>query len=191
MSESKFNLFFRKLVECGIEREFVEKLFNDYGSKLQVGSYSTRQDSGCCGEGTLVETILFSLAASAVQINNVFPEEVRADQDSLVKVCLLQHISKCERFIKQFDDFRINRLGELFTYSNNVPAIGVGLHSMIIANECGITFTPLEAEAMTIIDKSDDDKEAKYHSSVLATVVKMANELVYVKGREIYKSKLP
>lgn len=187
MSENNFNLFFKKLISCGIERELVENLFNKFGEKLKTASYSTRMDSGCCGEGTLIDTILFSLAASAVKLNDIFPEEMRVDKSSLVKVCLLQHISKCERLVKQFDDFRINRLGELYTYNNNVPAIGVGLHSMIMANECGITFTPLEAEAMTIIDKSESDEQSKYYSSTLSTIVKMANEIVYVKGRELNK----
>lgn len=187
MEEKNFNLFFKKLISCGIEREFVETLFKNLGPKLKTASYSTRTDSGCCGEGTLIDTALFSLAASAVKLNDIFPEEMRVDKNSLVKVCLLQHISKCERYVKQFDDFRINRLGELYTYNNQVPAIGVGLHSLIMANECGITFTPLEAEAMTIIDKSDDDEQAKYHSSTLSSIVKMANEVVYIKGRETNK----
>jgi hypothetical protein len=54
-----------------------------------------------------------------------------------------------------------------------------------MASAAGVAFTPIEAEAMTIIDKKDDDIQAKYHSSLLSTIVKHANEMVYAQQTEL------
>ena len=49
-----------------------------------------------------------------------------------------------------------------------------------MAYECGIPLTASEVEAMTIMDKEAEDKQAKYFSSPLATIIKQANELTYL-----------
>ena len=114
-------------------------------------------------------------------MNNIYPEELRVDVNSIVKVCLLQHISKAVRTEKSTNEWRIKNLGEAYTYVKKTPAIGTGLHSIAMATECGIVFTPIEIEAMTSIDRdSNDDMQFKYHSDMLSTIVYQANQMVYV-----------
>jgi hypothetical protein len=147
---------------------------------LDTASYSTKSDTGLAYDGALLNTVLTKLAVFAIKINELYPEEIRADTNSIVKVCLLQHISKCKRLEKSEDEWRIKRLGELYTYADGNPAIGTGLHSLIMATTAGIEFTPTEVEAMTIIDRKEDDMQAKYYSSILTNIIRQANELTYI-----------
>jgi hypothetical protein len=51
---------------------------------------------------------------------------------------------------------------------------------LILAQQAGVTFTPEEAEVMTINDRDLTDDQARWHSSVMATIVREANELTYI-----------
>jgi hypothetical protein len=68
----------------------------------------------------------------------------------------------------------------VYKYDENQPSIRTGLHSLILAQQCGVTFTPEEAEAMTVNDRDLTDDQARWHSSVMATIVRQANELTYI-----------
>lgn len=187
--QNLFDVYFKKLSSCGVSDEACKLLRDKYGDLLHIASYNTTADSGLAYEGSLIETALKKLAVFAVKINDIYPEQISVDKLSLVKVCLLQHISKAVRLVKSTDEWRKNKLGELYTYTSGMPAIGIGLHSLIMASECGVDFTPFEAEAMTIIDRKDDDAQAKYFSSMLTNIVKQANEMVYTYSHEVQKVK--
>ena len=189
MDNKDFEIYFEKLKACGVSEEACNKLIDKYGDILHIASYAANNNSGLAYEGSMIKTALKRLAVFAVKINELYPEQIRVDVKSLVKVCLLQHISKSQRLVKSNDNWRIEKLGEVYQYVNDVPAIGTGLHSLMMAVECGIEFTPYEVEAMTIIDKNDDDKQAKYYSSMLTTIVKHANEMVFTYSQECYKLK--
>lgn len=182
-----FEIYFKKLESCGVPQECCDKLKEVYGAPLESMGYNTKMDSGLAYDGALIDTVLTKLTVFAININNLYPENIRVDKNSIIKVCLLQHISKCLRMTKSNDEWRINKLGEVYTYTEGMPAIGTGLHSLIMANNVGITFTDLEAEAMTIIDRKDDDLQAKYHSSILSSIIKQANEMVYIQQQELKK----
>ena len=54
-----------------------------------------------------------------------------------------------------------------------------------MATECGITFTPIEIEAMTSIDRdSENDMQFKYHSNMLSNIVYQANQMVYIAAQK-------
>ena len=189
MTNKYFETYFKKLASSGVPQEACDKLQELYGKEMLTAGYNTKLDSGLAYDGALLETSLTKLAVFAVKLNELYPEEIRVDKKSIVKVCLLQHISKCRRMTKSNDEWRINKLGEVYTYTEGMPAIGTGLHSLIMANSAGIKFDPFEAEAMTIIDRKDDDLQAKYHSCMLSVIVKQANEMVYMQQQEIEKKK--
>lgn len=189
MEKDLFDVYFKKLNSCGVSEEACKTLRETYGDLLRIGSYSTTTENGLAYEGSLVDVVLKKLALFAVKINEIYPEQVMVDKKSLVKVCLLQHISKSLRFVKSKDEWRINKLGEAYTYTTGMPAIGIGLHSLIMANSCGIEFTPFEAEAMTIIDRKDDDTQAKYYSSMMTSIIRQANEMVYNYSHEVQRIK--
>ena len=189
MENRYLGIYFSKLAACGISQDVCDKLIEFYGNALANASYATKTDSGLAYKGSLIETVLTKLAVFAFKLNELYPENIRVNKESLVKVCLLQHISKCHRLTPSTDMWRVSKLGEAFTYSEGQPAIGTGLHSLVMATSAGVSFTPIEAEAMVIIDRKDDDVQAKYHSSLLSTIVKHANEMVYIQQVELEKLK--
>jgi hypothetical protein len=179
MENKTVETYFKKLNNCGVSEEACKKLQEKYGDILYLASYSNNNDVGLAYEGSMIDTSLKKLAVFAVKLNDIFPEQMRVDKASLVKVCLLQHISKAERFVKSNDEWRKTRLGELYSYTKGMPAIGIGLHSIAMATSCGVEFTTEEIEAMTIIDRKDDDAQIKYHSSLMSMIVRQANDMVY------------
>lgn len=178
-----YDLYFEKLKGAGVPEDACEKLKETYGKDLLMGSFATMNDTAMAYDGSIIDVALKKLAVYAYKINNLFPEDVRVEPKSLIKVCLLQHISKAIRTEKCPETWRINR-GELYSYTRLQPAIGTGLHSVAMASECGIPFNAFEIEAMTSIDRAPDDAQSKYYSNVLSSIVKMANEMVYVEAKK-------
>lgn len=174
--------YYGKLVKCGISEESVAILKEKYGEAINNASFSTKTDAGLAYDGSLIETALTKLAVYAVKLNNLYPEDIRVDVNSIVKVCLLQHIAKAIRTEKSTNEWRIKNLGEAYTYVKKTPAIGTGLHSLAMATECGIQFTALEVEAMVCNDRADDDIQAQYHCNMLSSIVKQANEMLYIEA---------
>lgn len=178
----KINLqvFYTKLENVGIDKQLVETLHKNYGDKLMNATFTNMNDHGNAYEGSLIEIVLKKLTLYAVKLNELLPQDKRVDKLTLVKVCLLHHIAKAIRLVPNDNQWEIEKRGMLFKYDENQPSIRTGLHSLLMANMCGIQFTADEAEAMTVNDRDLTDDQARWHSSVLATIVRQANELTYV-----------
>ena len=182
-SETKqhnFDLFIKKLNQLGIA---TESLVSNLGENLKNGTFSLSKESGLCGDGTLLETVLKKLTPYAVKLNSLFPEEKRVEQSTLVKVCLLHQIAKAVRVIPNNNQWEIEKRGLLYKYAPNQPSIRTGLYSLVLAQSFGINFTPEEAEAMTINDMDLTDEQSRWHSSRLSSIVRIANEMTYLQER--------
>lgn len=178
----KINLqvFYTKLENVGIDKQLVENLHKNYGDKLMNASFTNINDHGNAYEGSLIEIVLKKLTLYAVKLNELLPKDKMVDKYTLVKVCLLHHIAKAIRLVPNDNQWEIEKRGMLFKYDETQPSIRTGLHSLLMANMCGIQFTAEEAEAMTVNDRDLTDDQARWHSSVLATIVRQANELTYL-----------
>lgn len=179
----KINLqvFYTKLENvCGIDKKTVETLHEKYGEKLMNGSFTNINDHGNAYEGSLIEIVLKKLTLYAVRLNELLPDKKRIDKNTLVKVCLLHHIAKAIRLVPNDNQWEIEKRGMVFKYDEDQPSIRTGLHSLLMCQECGVQFTAEEAEAMTVNDRDLTDDQARWHSSVMATIVRQANELTYL-----------
>lgn len=178
--ERNISLFYKKLEQIGIDSECVQKLSHSYGEKLTNASFTNLNDYGNAYEGSLLEIVLKILTPYAVKLNELLPENKRVDKNTLIKVCLLHHIAKAVRLIPNDNQWEIEKRNMVFKYDESQPSIRTGLHSLLIAQECGISFTADEAEVMTVNDRDLTDDQARWHSSVMATIVRQANELTYL-----------
>jgi len=176
---SNFELYVKKLNQLGLDTDC---LLKEYGDLLRDASFSLSNDNGLAFEGSLINTLLFKLTPYAVKINDLFPENIRVDKSSLVKVCLLHQIAKAVRLVKNDNEWEINNRNLLYKYAKNQPSIRTGLHSLVMCQNCGIQFTPEESEAMTINDRDLSDDQARWHSSIFASIVRQANEMVYLEA---------
>lgn len=180
-----YELYLKKLNQIGVD---TEKLAEDFGEKLADATFSTMTSNGLAYDGALINTVLYKLTPYAVKINELLPEEIRVDKASLIKVCLLHHIAKAVRLIPNDNQWEVEKRGLIFKYDDKQPSIRTGLHSLIMATNCGIQFTPEEAEAMTVNDRDLSDDQARWHSSVMASIVRQANEMVYIEANNTPKT---
>lgn len=179
--ENNFELFIKKLNQIGIETDL---MVYGIGDKLKNATFNMSIESGLAGDGSLIDTVLRTLTPYAVRLNDLFPMDIRVDKNVLVKICLLHQISKAVRIVPNDNQWEIEKRGMLYKYDSNQPSIRTGLHSLILAQNFGIKFTPQEAEAMTVNDRDLTDNQSRWHSSLLASIVRQANEMTYMTATE-------
>lgn len=181
MTEEKriinFELYIKKLNQIGVNTDL---LVEKYGEQLKNATFTNTNDFGNAYNGSFIEITLKVLTSYAVKLNELLPIEQKVDKSTLVKICLLHQIAKCVRLIPNDNQWEIEKRGMVYKYKEDLPAIRTGMHSVSMCYECGIPLTTEEIEAMTINDRDLSDDQARWHASVMATLVRQANELTYI-----------
>ena len=180
MKQKNLELFFKKLSEVGIETTTLREI---YGEKLINATYTFSNRDNGCGDGELLNTVLRKLTPMAININKLLPEDKQADQNSLIKVCLLAQISKAVMVSPNENKWEIENRGLLYKFNDSAVALKMGMRSISMCMECGITLTENEIEAISNIDR-EEDKQMKFFSSPLATVLRQAMELTDLINRK-------
>ena len=169
--EKNYSFFIKKLNQFNIDTTILEEKF---GEKLKNATFNINNG----GDGTFLHIIVRMLTPNAIKLSELNPfntnpqELINFNKDSLIKVCLLMHISKVEMF-------QSGKREGTYEYAPNPYGMKMGLRSVALCNECNINLTTEEIEAMTILDRENDD-QAKFFSSPLAQLVKIANELTFL-----------
>jgi len=175
--EKNLELYVKKLEKLGINTSV---LLEKYGELLRKGSFTQSNEFGNAYDGSLLEIVLKVLTPYAVRLNELLQEEQRVDKDTLVKICLLHQIAKAIRIVPNDNQWEIEKRGLVYKYDSDLPSIRTGLHSVSMCFECGIPLSTDEIEVMTINDRDLSDDQARWHASVMATLVRQANELTYI-----------
>lgn len=179
-----FNSFIKKLNEIGVNTVTLQE---KYGEKIKNASFASKNYDGMAYEGSLLEVILYHLTPIALKENESF-EELKVDKEKIIKICLLQHLSKAVRMIKNDNQWEVRERSIIFKYNENNPAIKTGLHSVALLSECGINLTVDEIEAITVIDRDTNDSQSNLFSSVCAEIIRIANIKNYIFYRERNKN---
>lgn len=168
---------------------YSEDMVNEYMELLKKATYGMNEDSGSAYDGSLLDIVLNKLCLYSFNINNTLSDSMKVDKNSLLRVLLLQHISKCEMFIPQTVDW-LRKKGILYEFNPNIKGqLKTGERSAYMCMKYGINLTEEEYEAIRVIDKDIDDK-SQFYASPLATIVKMTNILVNADLRENYKNRM-
>ena len=175
--EKNFTLYVKKLAQLGVN---TDKLTELYGDKITNASFTNSNEFGNAYEGSLLEIILKVLTPYAVKLNELLPEEQKVDKDTLVKVCLLHQIAKAVKLVPNDNQWEVEKRSLVYKYNDQLPSIRTGLFSLSMLQECDIKLTAEEIEALTINDRDLTDDQSRWHSSVMATLVRQANELTYI-----------
>lgn len=168
-------LFLKKLEGVGVDYTSIVKYVGE--NNLKNATFAINTDMGMAYDGSLINIILRKVTKYAVLINQMLPESVRVNEESLIKVCLLHQISKAIMFEENDSTWEKTNRGLLYKYSELEGTLRCGERSAYICLSNGVQFTPEEYEAMRIMDKDSEDTYAKFYSSPIATIVKQANEL--------------
>lgn len=176
VKERNFTLVINRLKS---EFNLDDEKLNNILPNLKEASFSVYDSTGLAYDGSLVNGSI-ELTSLALKINRVLPQEKQLNEESIKKVCLLQHISKAIKITPN----KSGKGNDKFCYNDSCTRLKTGEYSALIAMRCGIEFTDEEFEAMVSIDVSDDDKQAKFFSLPLSVVVRQANELLYAIHRK-------
>ena len=168
-------LFLKKLEGVGVDYANIVKYVGE--NNLKNATFAINSDMGMAYDGSLINIILRKVTKYAVLINQMLPENVKVNEESLVKVCLLHQISKAIMFEENDSTWEKTNRGLLYKYSELEGSLRCGERSAYICLSNGVQFTPEEYEAMRIMDKDSEDTYTKFYSSPIATIVKQANEL--------------
>lgn len=195
LTEEKRNLNFvlwtKKLKDYNC---YSESLINELGEKLKNASFNMNEANGGCYEGSLIEVILNNLCTLGYHINELAfglndkgkrnHPFLNVNTEMIMRVLLLQHISKAEYFITQTENWKKNK-GYLFDFNGELETqLKMGERSAFLCMKHGIQLSEIEFEAMTIVDK--DDKCFNSHQNQLVVLVKTINQLVAVELQRKY-----
>ena len=180
--EKNYGLFLKALSQIGIS-DLVIKEETAELIKHASFSLSNGENGNVAYDGSLIETILRVLTPYAVKINDALPKDLQVEKEKVIKVCLLSHLSKMVMFVKNDNQWEIEKRGMVYKYAPTKVALKMGMKSLYIAQSLGIKFTEDEMEAMTVMDRDENDSQVKYYSSPLATIIKQANELTHLTNR--------
>jgi len=124
-------------------------------------------------EGGLIDHLL-QVASYAVRFNNSLPENERVSQDSLLKVCLLHQIGKCNLYKPCNSEWHKTNQGKMYEFNEDLVSMRVSDRSVYYALSHGVKFTEEEFQSIIMFDRSED-KMGEYHNSTLGDILKMAN----------------
>ena len=152
--------------------------------------------SGASYQGSLLNVVLNNLCVIATHINeggfgiNGNGKEkhpyLYVDKKSLMKVLLLQHISKAELFVPSKEQWKINK-GMLYEFNSELAtSLKLGERSIFLCMKYGIKLTEEEYDAMKVCDK-DEEKNNSFVTP-LAELVKIANQLTAIETYQKYKN---
>ncbi len=190
MTESKLNeiyvSFITELKNAGVDTEkLIEFLGEDNIKNCPAGLEAS---SGLAFPGALLLLMMTALryARSIVASGD---NEFNIDDKSLTKVAILHHIGKVQMYVENEDEWQRNKRGLLYKWADNDTVLRAGERALYICQKCGIELTEAEFEAMKINDKTDDDKFSMLHITPLSMIVKMADDLSYMRVNYKLKNK--
>lgn len=143
-------------------------------------------DSGVAYDGALIfHTIMIWHFAN--KLLPIYEKIDKINVKSLAKVTVLHQLGKIGMFTPNQDEWQVKKLGKVYSFVENNVCMKTGELSKMVCSNAGVKFTIDEYEAMSILDKSNEDfeKSNKYHSH-LSTIFKMASDLAYSLQRERY-----
>jgi hypothetical protein len=178
---------------------YSEEMINDIGDKLKRASFALSVNSGCAYDGSMIDTVLNHLCVIAYHINEdafginakqrMKHGYLKVNPNILMRVLLLQHISKAEMLIPQEQQWKIKN-GYTFDFNPNMATtLKCGERSIFLCQKYGIKLSEEEYEAIRIIDKDDENKKADTYVNPLCQIVKIANQLTAIECHRQYENK--
>lgn len=178
----------RKFFQTGEEYGFTpESLITFLGEDIIKAPASSRKDMHNAFEGGLIAHLLL-VTRYAVTLNDVLPEQLKVEKNSLVKVCCLHQIGKAKLYKVCESEWHRNNQGKMYDFNDEIISMRVGERSALYALQHGVALSEEEYQAIVNHDKDDDDKQAKWHTSSLGMILKMANELAIAEEKMSVKN---
>ena len=179
-ANSEWTKLYGKFEELGLTKFYdMDKLKDE----VIASPCTTNEDSGTAYKGALLIHLLMVMGLSQ-RIAKMISGTFQIDENSLMKVCALMHLSKRNMFEESENDWDIKR-GYPFKFKEIGGVMSTGERSILEAMNNGVKFTAEEFEAMRALD--NDDASKKPFQGIMTTVIRQANELAFSIAKERYK----
>lgn len=178
-NEPEFNYDFGivsdRMVNCGLDGGIDMKWLEE---RLRTAGGALNENTGIAYPGGLVSHIALSTLL-AERLAKMVSGTFTVDLESLDRVCTLMHLSKIEMFIENPNSWEVQNRKLNYTFADTDGNLKFGIRSVVFCMNHNIKLTPIEVEAMTILDKSNDGNNYTAHENILSTIVRQANEMAY------------
>ena len=142
------------------------------------------EDMGTAYKGALLMHINMTMAL-AQRMLKMISGTFQIEEDSLLKVCCLMHLSKRHMYVENENEWEIKNRGLLFKFAKDMEGcLKGGERSALEALNNGVKITPIEYEAIKSLD--DEENAKNPFKSILTTIVRQSNELAYAIEKERY-----
>jgi len=167
----------KKFFDTAKKYEFLtDKLVEILGEGFISAPASTSNNLNNAFEGGLCDHII-RVTKFACGLNSLLLEDMKIALPALIKVCFLHQIGKAHLYVKNTSEWHVKNQGKVYEFNNELVSMSVGERSAYYALTAGIELTDLEYQSIVNFTKSSDDKQAKYHSEILAIVLRSAIDL--------------
>jgi len=184
----KFRSFCEKL---GDRSEAVLKMVDELSERLALAPASGSPKKHSAFSGGLIHHTL-NVLKNILIVNKAFKWDL--PQESMIIVALFHDLGKVglpggsenNFYIPQTDDWRRNKLGEMYTYNNNLTFMETGDRTMYVLQHYGIQLTPDEWVAIKTSDGYVVDENKKYCLKVsnLTTAIQIADYVATASEKE-------
>jgi hypothetical protein len=174
-------------------------MINDIGEKIKNAPFTLNENMGGAYQGAMIDVVLNHLCKIAIHINeNAFKGfdenktqhiNLFVNKNMLMRVLLLQHISKAEMFMTQTQQWKAKN-GQFYEFSDTLNTkLKTGERSLFMCQKYGIELSEEEFEAMCIIDKTEENGDI--YSNSLSMLIKFVNKLtaIDIRNKQIKKNK--
>jgi len=183
LTEEKIKTNATKYFSTGEKYEFMtEDLMNFLGADIIAAPATTKLDSYNAFKGGLIDHTLRT-TYYAVKLNELLPEDMQQTLASVVKVACLFQIGKTFMFLPNSSQWHKDKLGQMYEFADDLVALRVGERSVKYAVDNGVKFTDDEYQAIINYDKTDDDKQAMFHTNTLGVILRQASDLAIMEEK--------
>jgi hypothetical protein len=161
---------------------FTPELLDFLGDDFLTSPASTMKSLHNAFPGGLMDHIILT-TKYAVEMNLSLPQDLRVNNESLIKVCFLHQIGKTFLYKMCESEWHRTNQGKMYEFVDDLVSMRVGERSAYYALKYGVELSEEEYQSIINYDKPDDDKQAKWHSSTLGVILKQANELAIIEEK--------
>ena len=164
----------KKFIETNVKYNiFTKELLDFLGEDIYTSPASSSLNMIGCYPGGLLHHVI-KACRYAIKLNEILPDDMKQPVATIVKVVFLCQIGKV--FMFKLNDRSVQG-AKMYDFNDDIVRLHVGERSAYYALKYGVTLTETEYQGMLSIDKENDDKMAKYFSSVLTQIIKNGFEL--------------
>lgn len=158
---------------------FSKELLGFLGEDIYTSPASSSLNMIGCYPGGLLHHILKGCKYS-IKLNEILPDDLKQPVATIIKVAFLCQIGKVFMFKMKEGGAQG---GKMYDFNDDLVRLHIGERSAFYALTYGVPLTPEEYQAITNMDKDEDDKMARYFSTPLTQIIKNGFELAIMEEK--------